>query len=287
MQGRLKRLGASWQRLLGKSGTPSAAASERLELEIIKVLNRERPIEALAALASAYKPEPTPTNLARSVIALDSSVFLRLGTHEDVMDYLGSRHPAPLILPGQSIQEFWNNNLNVAESIASGISKKFEALENEIGKVDPTFADFSPKFKALLDTFRESFGYAYDGGTVRRTIALFEILKSRAIVAYVSRNRFAEMAACRKMTKTPPGFKDPGDGDFFIWLDLLKALLLARENGRTFDRVILVTNDKKSDWSREGVPHPILSAELLALTGVPLETWNLDRLVREVASFSE
>lgn len=283
----MKRLGASWQRLLGKSGTPSVDANERFEHEIIKVLSREHPIEALAALASAYKPEPTPTNLARSVIALDSSVFLRLGTHEDVMDYLGARHPSPLILPGQSIQEFWNNNLNVAESIASGISKKFDALENEIGKVDPTFGEFSIKFKTLLDNFRESFGYAYDGSTVRRTTALFEILKSKAIVAYVSRDRFAKMATCRKMTKTPPGFKDPGDGDFFIWLDLLKAVLLARENGSAFDRVILVTNDKKPDWSREGVPHPILNAELLALTGVQLETWSLDRLVREVAAFSE
>lgn len=253
----------------------------------MKVLSRESPIEALAALASAYKPEPTQANLARSVIALDSSVFLRLGTHEDVMDYLGARHPAPLILPGQSVQEFWNNNLNVAESIASGISKKFDALEAEIGKVDPTFGDFSDKFRNLLDNFRESFGYAYDGGTVRRTIALFDVLKSKAIVTYVSRDRFAKMAAGRKTTKTPPGFKDPGDGDFFVWLDLLKALLLAKENGRTFDRVILVTNDKKPDWSREGVPHPILSAELQALTGLRLETWNLDRLVREVAAFSD
>lgn len=251
------------------------------------VLNRERPIEALEALARAYKPEPAETNLGRAAIALDSSVFLRLGSHEGVVDYLGANHRAPLILPGQSIQEFWNTNLSVAESIASGITKKFEALEVEIDKVDPTFGDYSAQFKELLEDFRDSFGYAYDGGTVRRTISLFEVLKSKAVVSYVSRARFAAMAECRSKTKTPPGFKDPGDGDFFIWLDLLKALLQIKEGGLSFDRVIIVTNDRKVDWSRAGIPHPILSAELHALVGVPLEAWTLDKLVREVAAYSE
>lgn len=268
-------------------GTRDDALNERLEVEIMAVLSRERPIEALAALTHAYRPEPKEVSLGRSAIALDSSVFLRLGTQEGVIDYLGASHPAPIVLPGQSIQEFWNNNLNAAESIASGISKKFDALKAEIEKVDSTFGDFSAKFKTLLDEFRDSFGYAYDGGTVRRTTSLLEVLKSKAVVSYVSRARFAAMAESRNKTKTPPGFKDTGDGDFFIWLDLLKALLLTKDRGSKFDRVVLVTNDKKIDWSREGIPHPILSAELQALVGVPLETWNLDRLVREVAAFTE
>jgi hypothetical protein len=251
------------------------------------VLGRERPIEALAALARAYRPENAEVSLGRSAIALDSSVFLRLATKEGVIDYLATSHAAPLVLPGQSIQEFWNTNLSAAESIASGISKKFDALEAEIAKIDGTFGEFSTQFKGLLEKFRDSFGYAYDGGTVRRTSSLFEVLKNKAIVSYVSRERFAAMAEHRSRTKTPPGFKDAGDGDFFIWLDLLKGLLLANNNGLTFDRVVLVTNDKKIDWSREGVPHPILSAELQALIGVPFETWTLDRLVRDVAAFSE
>lgn len=283
----MKKLAASWQSLRGRSGTPNTALNERLEVEIMAVLSRERPIDSLAALTRAYRPEPEPVDLARSAIALDSSVFLRLGTQEGVIDYLGANHPAPIVLPGQAIQEFWNNQLSVAESIEIGIRKKFEALEAEVQKVDATFGAFSTQFNSLLDEFRESFGYAYDGGTVRRTTSLFEVLKSKAVVSYVSRERFAAMAESRKKTKTPPGFKDLGDGDFFIWLDLLKSLLLKKEQGSSFDRVLLVTNDKKSDWSREGIPHPILSAELLALVGVPLETWSLDKLVREVAAFSE
>lgn len=254
---------------------------------IMAVLSRERPIEALTALALAYRPEPPALSLNTSAIALDSSVFLRLGTQEGVIDYLGANHPAPIVLPGQSIQEFWNNNLSAAESIASGISKKFDALKVEVEKVDATFGDFSMQFGALLDEFRESFGYAYDAGTVRRTLSLFEMLKSKAVVSYVSRERFAAMADSRNKTRTPPGFKDSGDGDFFIWLDLLKGLLTTKENGSKFDRVILVTNDKKVDWSRAGVPHPILTAELQALVGVPLETWTLAKLASEVAAFTE
>jgi len=280
-------LESSWRRLRGTSGSLDAALNERLERQIMAVLGRERSIGALAALARAYRPTPAEISLGCSAIALDSSVFLRLGTQEGVIDYLGASHPAPLVLPGQSIQEFWNNNLSAAESIAGGISKKFDALEAEIGKVDATFGEFSMQFRALLKDFKESFGYAYDGGTVRRTVSLFEVLESKAVVSYVSRERFAPMAEIRNKTKTPPGFKDHGDGDFFIWLDLLKALLLTKEQGSTFDRVVLVTNDKKADWSREGIPHPILSAEINALVGVPLETWTLDKLVRQVAAFSE
>ena len=54
-----------------------------------------------------------------------------------------------------------------------------------------------------------------------------------------------------------------------------------------FDNVILVSNDRKIDWSREGIAHPILSAELNALLSVPFETWDVSKLVQKVAAAAE
>lgn len=273
---------------MGRSGTRSESVDRaKREVKILEVLSREAQIEALDALIYAYKPEPRPVDLSVTAIVLDSSAFLRLGPQPDVIDYLNSKHRAPVILPGQAIQEFWNNNLNVADSIATGISKKFDELKKEIQKVDENFHDFATRFVALTDEFRDSFGYAYDGSTVRRTMSLFETLKEKAFISYVRRDRFADMAAQRKRTKTPPGFKDDSDGDFFIWVDMLDSLLSARSAGVAFQHVVLVSNDRKLDWSREGVAHPILSAEMNALLGVPFETWDVNKLVRRVAAASE
>lgn len=251
------------------------------------MLNRTVEVAALDALVYAYKPEPREVDLPRTAIVLDSSAFLRLGQHVDVIDYLNSRHEAPVILPGQAIQEFWNNNLNVADSIATGISKKYEELKKEVLKVDENFQDFGERFAVLIDEFRTSFGYAYDGSTVRRTMSLFEVLQEKAVISYVRRDLFSELAAHRKRTKTPPGFKDDLDGDFFVWLDMLDSLLIAQSRHVPFDKVVLVSNDKKPDWSREGIAHPILSAELMALIGVPFETWDVGKLVQKVATASE
>lgn len=254
---------------------------------MLGVLNRTVDLAALDALIYAYKPEPRAVDLARTAIVLDSSAFLRLGQYVDVIDYLSSRHAAPVVLPGQAIQEFWNNYLNVADSIATGISRKFDDLKKEIAKVDDNFQDFGARFSALIDEFRASFGYAYDGATVRRTMSLFEVLRDKAVSSYARRDRFSGLAAHRKRTKTPPGFKDDLDGDFFVWLDMLDSLLIAQSRSMPFDRVVLVSNDRKPDWSREGIAHPILSAELMTLIGVPFETWDVARLVQNVTAASE
>lgn len=284
----MKKLASSWPKRLGSFGTRNETnnRAER-EAKIDAVLCREADFPALDALIYAYKPEARQIYLATSAIVLDSSAFLRLGPQTDVIDYLNSKHRGPIVLPGQAIQEFWNNNLNVADSIATGINKKFEELKKEIAKVDDNFHDFAERFSALTDEFRVSFGYAYDGSTVRRTMSLFDVLKEKAIVSYVRRNRFLGLAEQRKRSRTPPGFKDDMDGDFFIWLDMIDSLLIARSRGIHFEHVLFVSNERKIDWSREGVAHPILSAEINALLGVPFEIWDVSKLAQKVAAANE
>ena len=257
------------------------AAVER----VFSVLNREVELDALDSLVFSLPPSYPQVPLDKTAIAIDANVLLRLNVSArgaDVVDFLSTTHKGPLVLPGQVIQEFWNNQFLAVDSLSAGMRKKFDGLKSDVQKVDASFGGYGARFDQLLDEFGGEFGYLYDEGTTRRVIALFSALKQKAIVPYAPRSYFSEMAASRKRTKTPPGFKDDGDGDFFVWVDLLLGLQRLRENGSSFERVILVSNDRKLDWSREGTPHPILLAEMKVLTGASLEMFTGDELAKEL-----
>jgi hypothetical protein len=264
-----------------------AAVEAQQHQKLIQLLDRQTSVKALDALVSALRPTPNDVALERTAIGLDANVFLRLGNHAksvDMVDYLSARHAAPLILPGQAIQEFWNNQLHAVDTVSSGLKKRFDVLKADFGKVDKNFGDYAEQIEALLNQFSAEHGHVYEEGTVRRTLNLLEMLQKRAVVPYAPRLQFCEIAAQRKRTKTPPGFKDDGDGDFFIWVDLLKGLQQARHAGQLFERVVFVSQDQKLDWSRAGIAHPILVSEVQALVDVPFEIWTIDKLAMEIGS---
>ena len=268
--------------MFGTSDKPS-----REDRALIRVLDRQCDIPALRRLIAAIGPaEEAAAELTETAIGLDSSVFLRLASHAksaDIIDYFSGRHSAPLILPGQAVQEFWNNQLQAVDTISSSLRKKFDAFRAEFEGIDPGFGEYSGKVVSLLDEFSAEHGHVYEEGTVRETGRLLDTLQRTAIVPFVSRAQFDPFAQQRKRTKTPPGFKDDGDGDFFIWADMLRGLQLARKRRLHFSKVVLVTEDKKKDWSRAGLPHPMLAAEIAALFNAPFQIWNLARLANEVA----
>jgi PIN like domain len=255
---------------------------------VTKVLNREVSLAALAALDSALDPgilagDPEHAH-ERTIIAFDTNVFLKLSNHRrsaDIIDFLRTAFPGKLLLPGQVIQEFWNN-LNVVETLASRIKMHSDNLKREVEKVDSEYGDFAGRFQNLLDEFQSRYGYIYDEGTLRRIKGVVSLLSEKAIIPYCRRSELSSTAAIRKRTKTPPGFKDELDGDFFVWADLLLGVENLRMDGFTPALVVLVTNDSKPDWSRNGIPHPILSAEMKALCGASFQIWSLDDLAKLV-----
>jgi PIN like domain len=258
-----------------------------MQKRLIDVLDRQVTWDSLNALVSAIKPEASRAKLEVTAIGLDANVFLRLAGHSknvDIIDYLGSRHTAPLVLPGQAIQEFWNNQLQVVDTVAASLRKQFETFKASLGKVAKDFGTYVEQIDALLDQFSAEHGHIYDEATVRKTLSLLEVLAKKASVAYAPRALFHDIGTLRKKTKTPPGFRDDGDGDFYIWVDLLTGLLEAKAKGEKYDRVALVSLDKKLDWSRAGVAHPILVAEVRALLDVPFEIWTIDKLATEIAA---
>jgi len=252
---------------------------------LLELLDRRAAVDSLGALVSALSTTTaSAANLDSLAIGIDASVFLRLGqrTAIDIVDYLDAEHSGPLVLPGQAVQEFWNNQLAVVETIATSLRKKFEALKADASKVDGNFGEFSARIESLLEEFENQYGFVYDEATKRNAIKLLETLQRKATVSYVPRSTFLDVAANRKRTRTPPGFEDGRDGDFFIWADFLYGLMQLRSRGAEFNRVVLVTNDKKIDWSRSGVPHPVLAAEIRALFDATFELWDVKQLAKAI-----
>lgn len=256
-----------------------------LDTELLDLLDRRTEIDAVGALRHALRREESTVPLAETAVGFDANIVLRLGTerrNDAIIDYLRSLHPAPLILPGQVVQEFWNNQHNAIKSMATNGREHFQKLKSELDKFDNDFGGFSAEFDQLMTRFSEEYGYMFDPSTVSRTDTFLDVLKTRALVPFVERSLYAEIARVRHTTKTPPGFEDAGDGDFYVWADLLRGLQIARDAGTEFSNVALITQDKKKDWSRDGNSHPILAAEVMALTGKTFETWTLDQLRAKV-----
>lgn len=252
---------------------------------IVDILGRNLEIDALSALIEAVKAGPSEAKIEQSAIIIDSSVILRISGHRkssDIIDYLRAMHKKPVILPGQVVQEFWNNQLNVAGTVYKSISGKIGELDKEIERIMDYGVASASKIRDAIEEFKHDNEHIFDPELVKKTVSLLETLKACARVSFAPRKELHELAIQRKRAKTPPGFKDDGDGDFLVWADALWGLMQAQCEGSHFDSVILLTNDKKIDWCRGGTAHPILYAEIRAILGVHFEIWTLDRFADAV-----
>lgn len=253
--------------------------------DIIELFERRGQVDGLSALIDALDPDEGDADLGSTAIAIDANVFMRVSTHPKsalIIDYLASQHSAPLILPGQAVQEFWNNQIDAVDTVARKLKRSFDEFRGQVDRIPEDLTEIKGKMAALVDEFSESYGYIYEGSTVSKTSDFLNILREKATVPYCPRPQIHGIAAHRKSTKTPPGFKDHGDGDFFIWADLLYGLKKAQLEKNDFSNVVLVTNDTKKDWSRDGKAHPILAAEIAALLNASFETWTLDKLIKKI-----
>ncbi|MFG1865653.1 hypothetical protein [Microbispora bryophytorum] len=260
------------------------------ELTLLEsVLDRTTALDPLGALRGAMVVQArAPIDLTKVAFGIDSNIFLRLANaprSEDLLDFLAS-HSAPLILPSQAVQEFWNNRKTIT-TISDDLKSRFSALSKTVDSIDANFGEFERRFGELLSEFEAEFGYLYHGQILDRVVKMLELLKEKAHCYSVPRSRFATYAKQRKLARTPPGFEDKGDGDFYVWADFLYGLLICRRNSNVpqFEHIVLLTDDNKKDWSSYGIPHPVLTAEVQSLFGVPFSIWGLKVFAERVEKF--
>lgn len=254
--------------------------------KIVGVLNRNMTIDALPSLVTAVKSSSHSATLDSSAIMIDANAILRIPSHpksSDIIDYITGIHKGPVILPGQVVQEFWNNQASVASTVYAKIQQKHTDLLKEVDKAKDMGITPAESISAAIATFREDNDHIFDPELVAKTSQFLERLLEKVLVPYAPRSGLDVIAAHRKRAKTPPGFKDEGDGDFLVWVDALYGLHMERRKGDKFSNVILLSNDKKIDWCRGHVAHPILHAEMKAILGAHFEVWTLDHFVKKVS----
>lgn len=252
---------------------------------VINVLSRQVPIKALTHVVAAIgRQEDAWQDFRGCAIGFDSSVLLNIakGRNMDLIDYLGGLHKGPLILPSQVLQEFWNNQVHAVSGLADQIRQKFSELEKLVRQIEPTYKELSEGLEATLENFRASFGHVLDDQTSLGISSLLNMFETKGIHPEACRGQLAPIAVQRKRAKTPPGFKDEGDGDFLVWADFLLGILMAKRQGVDYSAAILITDDVKKDWSTKGTPNPILAAEVMALAGVPFASVTFDRFSKLV-----
>lgn len=252
---------------------------------ILGVLGRSNSVNPLNAFDSILVQGQRPINdISNVAIGFDANSILRLATHKKMDDILDIIQVKKLlcIVPEQALQEFWNNELAVADSVNRKIKTKVDEIKKYLSESGVYEAQEIKNIENELIKLEANHGYLMDPKYREKTKNVFEFFSIAATVVTTPRDKLIEIANLRKKTKTPPGFKDDGYGDFFCWVDLIFALMINRKK-YNFENVLWVTSDKKMDWSRESIPHPILSAEMKTLVGANLYTCDLDKLA-ELAS---
>ena len=255
--------------------------------DVYRVLNREVRVAALQALVAALEPSKEEWEVTSAAIGLDTNVILRLVGHrggEDVVDYLVAKHGGPIILPGQTVTEFWNNQMAAVETVAGGLRGDLSKLRQRLVGMEEQFRGVIDDVEGVVERFQEEHGHVYGGETVHRTRRLLGSLQGRAIVPFVNRTRFQRLAEHRHRTKTPPGFEDSRLSDFFVWADFLLGLSVAGTRGAKYSKAVFVTNERKVDWIRNHVAHPVLAAEARAVSGRPFAIWSVDKLAERIGA---
>lgn len=178
-----------------------------------------------------------------------------------------------LIVPSQSIVEYWNNHKVFASdewnAFGSDLDKLTKRIENDklAGHNEKAVNQIRELVQGISDDLQE----AKTPGYLNRSKELIKSLLESASTPRVSRPRFAQLAVIRMQSKVPPGFADEKTkasphGDFFAWSDfLLGALCITPVEERK--RFVWVTDETKPDWKTGGAGHPALLEEFMWVVG--------------------
>lgn len=258
---------------------------------LIQMLERSTTLDHLDALMVATQPNELAATVKRDLrsvaLSFDTAGLINIAKHpraSDMLDYVGAEHEGPVVVSAQSLLEYWNNGISAFEGIAEILSKKFLELDGLVANISSSYPSLASRLRPLLEEFAYEYGHVLDERKSAQIGSVVKTLASRARTAEAPRELLAPIAAHRKLTKTPPGFKDEGNGDFFVWCDTLLALLELQISGQIFPAVVLVTDDTKKDWSTGGTTHPTLYAECVGLLGVPVQCWSVKQFAAAVES---
>lgn len=257
--------------------------------DLISVFERRASIDAVEGLMHSLTGDLTINEnnivdmLPKTAIGIDTNILLLFSMNAQgcysAIDYLSQERDAPFILPGQVIQEFWNNLKNSPNVKWKEMKKKFGEFKDAVQQLSGHALVGLKVIEDALSEFSTEHVETYSPLIMNSAIGVMRELRETAVVPFCPRSIFRDIYRSRNSTKTPPGFEDDGDGDFFVWADFLYGLKEQQIGGSKFQHVIFVTNDSKVDWVINDSAHPILISEVKSLLQVSFEIWNLKKLI--------
>lgn len=263
---------------------------------VYECLNRSS-AEIPFAEAAAFHLSPTAMPADIGAVGLDTNALKILRQDTILASSLAAwiaSETIPLVVPGQALQEFWNNHRAFIRG-SETLERDLQTLSNNVKKIatgttNDELLERMNEIGEALRAFERVSLEVRDPELFKKSAAVWTELATVATVPHVPRSEFHELGQARFGSKTPPGFEDLDKfprhlGDFYVWADFLYGLLLAKNAGRLrAGRVIFFTDDAKQDWLTSGRPHPTLAAEMLLLIGQPLQILSPTRISDIVSS---
>ena len=274
------------------SGTIKESPIDPIVEDLLEVFERRREKDIISDLLYSldrlgHRGQSSSTDMSAIAFGIDTNVLIKIAKDKEVSEsmisYFGS-HAFPIILPGQAVQEFWNNMSSFMETASSKLDKAFDQFKDVIRKTKIDFRNHIEDIEQNLLKFETEYKGIYGKSVLDDVKRIIDDLKENVIVSYCPRYAFYDISVHRDSTKTPPGFKDEKNnyGDFFIWVDFLYGLKKLQNDGYRFEKVVLVTDDGKPDWVSGNAEHPILVFEVRSILDVPFEIWKSSKFIEEI-----
>ncbi|MFS0730053.1 PIN-like domain-containing protein [Curtobacterium sp. 1P10AnD] len=181
----------------------------------------------LAALAE----DATVDVLTLAGVGFDTNVlkvFRNDGVWTESMLVSLKSNSVAVIVPGQSVLEYWNNHKVFASEEWATFGADFARLARKLenGGLDrqnsAAVQDIQTRIASIADDLEAEKSPDY----LKKSLELMELLLEGARKPMVSRSMFSGLARARQESRMPPGFADERSkssslGDFYVWCDFL------------------------------------------------------------------
>lgn len=274
------------------SGTFNESSVDPIVEDLLEVFERRNERNIVSDLLYSLdrlgqKGQSSSTDMSSIAFGIDTNVLIKIAENktisESMISYFGN-HTIPIILPGQAVQEFWNNVGKFVETASDKLDKAFDQFKKVVSNTKVDFKNHIGDIEQNVRRFENEYKGIYGKSVLDEVRRIIADLKDNVIVSYCPRYAFYDLSIHREKTKTPPGFKDDdkNDGDFFIWADFLYGLKKLKNDGHHFEKVVLVTDDGKIDWVFGNAEHPILVFEVRSILDVSFEIWKSSKFIDEI-----
>ncbi|MGJ3232983.1 MAG: PIN-like domain-containing protein [Oceanicaulis sp.] len=158
-------------KMISRSERSALRAAEAVKA----VMERRVEVPVLGAFLESLDEQSQVSPVEEALICFDTNVLLDWAGSgsTNVTDYLSSVHKYPIVIPGQVLQEFWNNQFSAIQSTPREVKKKFDDFAQAIENIDGSLEWGREGVERALSHLSERYPYLLSGRAAKNVEALF------------------------------------------------------------------------------------------------------------------